>query len=99
MGRLADIERIVFSYKPQATIAHVTNEAVIRLDRASWALVLQVHDSVGIEARDEDVPRCISDVRAAFDTPITLHGQTFTIPIDISTGPNWGKLQEVKYAA
>jgi hypothetical protein len=53
---------------------------------------LQVHDSLGEEPLIADIPASVQKVREAFKHPITLHGRTFEIPIDIQVGPSWGDL-------
>jgi DNA polymerase-1 len=96
MGRMDDaLYRIAYSYRPQASVVGVTNQALRRLDRARWKLVLQVHDFVGVEYPLEREQECIQAFHAAFDHPITLNGRTFNIPVDLKAGPNWRDMKPV----
>jgi DNA polymerase I-like protein with 3'-5' exonuclease and polymerase domains len=100
MGRMDEaLFRIAFSYRPQSTVVGITNLAFRRLDAWGWKMVLQVHDFVGIEYPLEREAECYRALQAAFDTPLTLHGRTFTIPVDIKAGPNWRDMKPVEIAA
>jgi uracil-DNA glycosylase family 4 len=99
MGRMDDaLTRIACSYRPQATIVGVTNQAFRRLHASGAPVVLQVHDSLGLEVHLETVSQYAQAVRDAFYHPITLNGRTFVIPIDLQIGPNWGDLGELDVA-
>jgi len=96
MGRMDDaLFRIGYSYRPQSSVVGITNLAFRRLDAWGWRMVLQVHDFVGIEFPSEREQECYAALAAAFDTPLTLNGRTFTIPVDIKAGPNWRDLKPV----
>jgi DNA polymerase I-like protein with 3'-5' exonuclease and polymerase domains len=93
MGRMDDsLYRIACSYRPQASIVGVTNQAMRRLHAMGEPINLQVHDSLGEEPLIEDIPVAVEKVKQAFRHPITLKGRTFEIPIDVQVGPSWGDL-------
>jgi uracil-DNA glycosylase family 4 len=95
MGRMDDsLSRIACSYRPQATIVGVTNQAFRRLDAQGAPIILQVHDSLALEINVSAIVETATQVEAAFNHPITLHGRTFVIPIDLQIGLNWGELRE-----
>lgn len=101
MGRLygkdaANTERIAFSYPPQATIVEITNQAIRRLHAEGWMVVLQVHDSVMVECRDDEVNRCCEAIDRALIHRFELLGGTLEIPRDISVGKSWGSLEPWK---
>jgi hypothetical protein len=70
--------------------------ALRRLDAWGWKVVLQVHDFVGIEYPLERKAECYAAIQKAFDTPITLNGRTFVIPVDVKAGPNWRDMKLVE---
>jgi hypothetical protein len=88
------LSRIACSYRPQATIVGVTNQAFRRLDAQGAPIILQVHDSLALEINVSAIVETATQVEAAFNHPITLHGRTFVIPIDLQIGLNWGELRE-----
>jgi len=99
MGRMDEaLFRIAYSYRPQASVVGITNMAVRRLDAWGWTLVLQVHDFVGVEYELEREKECYKAFLEAFNTPLTLNGRTFTIPVDIKAGPNWRDMKPVEIA-
>ncbi|PWT72871.1 MAG: hypothetical protein C5B60_08945 [Chloroflexi bacterium] len=100
MGRMDEaLYRIGYSFRPQSTVVGVTNLAFRRLDAWGWKMVLQVHDFVGVEYPLEKERECCHALHEAFRTPLTLHGRTFTIPVDIKAGPNWRDMKPVEIAA
>lgn len=95
LGRMDDaLFRAACSYPPQATIVSITNQAIEKLDAQGYELVLQVHDSLTIEVEDTRLHQCMEDIRKAMSIPITLHGRTFTIPVDLTYGKSWGYLKD-----
>lgn len=96
MGRKDDhMQRVVLSYRPQATIVGVTNRALILLDEQGWFILLQVHDSLGIECKEDDVVSCVASLEDALRCPIEVGGRTLIIPTDTSYGNSWGVLDGV----
>jgi uracil-DNA glycosylase family 4 len=97
MGRMDEaLFRIAFSYRPQSSVVGITNLAFRRLDSWGWKMVLQVHDFVGIEYPLDKEQECYQALQAAFNTPLTLNGRTFTIPVDIKAGKNWRDMTPVR---
>ena len=98
-----DLEKKAFAQGPQSTIADVLDLALIRLDQKlkedgkDIQLLLQVHDEMDMQSYKKDLPYLIEEAFPfCFDIPITLHGRTFTIPYEVSIGPNWQDLKELK---
>lgn len=86
--------RIAFSYDPSATVVGVTNKALRTLHEKDEPIVAQTHDSVALDTPLQRLEPCAANVREAFNTPITLHNRTFTIPVEIKVGFNWGDYHE-----
>ena len=97
MGRMDEaLYRIGYSFRPQSTVVGITNMALRRLDALGWKVILQVHDFVGIEYQLDEKVHCYRAIQEAFNTPITLNGRTFTIPVDVKAGPNWRDMKAVE---
>lgn len=101
MGDLRDphTHRVMLSYRPQASITGITNRGIRILDSNGYCVVLQVHDSLGVEVPFEDFDRAWEDTEKALHYPITLHGRTFVIPCDGAWGFSWGELNESRILA
>lgn len=95
-----DIIRQAMASEPQTNTTYCTNLALKRLwddpanRRKSGALfiepLLQIHDALAgqFPARLRDFAR--ERIKSYFDNPITIHGVTLTIPVDIKVGRSWG---------
>ncbi len=91
LGRMDDsLLRAAFSFRPQATIVGITNLALQRLD--GERVLTQQHDGIVVECVADDVSRCSRRLSEAMSIPITLHGRTFTIPVEIKVGESWGDM-------
>lgn len=96
LGRMDDsLHRAAFSYRPQASIVGITNQAVQRLDALGVPVLTQQHDGIIIEVRSEDVLRGADTLTKAMSIPLTVQGRTFTIPVEIKTGQNWAEMEEL----
>jgi DNA polymerase I-like protein with 3'-5' exonuclease and polymerase domains len=58
--------------------------------------LLNVHDEVVGQCREEDLPEAMRIVKSAMERPIILHDRELTIPCSFKYGSNWGNLKEVK---
>lgn len=98
MGRLGDeaTYRVGFSFDPQATIVTITNTALRRLHDWGYDVIMQVHDSTGIEIEEERVLEGCDAVARSFHYPVEVNGRTLNIPIDLQVGRNWGPYDAVK---
>lgn len=95
LGRMDDhLERIAFSYKPQATIVNITNRALRLLHQMGYKLLLQVHDSIAIETPEDAVNQTALDLQNAMTCPLQIHGREMIIPVDIQIGKSWGELTD-----
>lgn len=106
------LERVALSWRPQSTIGGLTNRAMRLLCGVSNSLgrdsnrglvldedehiVLQVHDNIILEVPEHKVPNAITKLTNAMTCPLSIHGRTMTIPVDITVGKSWGALREWK---
>lgn len=96
MGRKdKHLRGVMLSFRPQASVAGITNQALIKMDERGWDVVLQVHDSIGIECDESRLVECIVDLEDALACPIEMHGRTMIIPTDTKYGKSWGNLDGV----
>lgn len=95
-----DLAREGIAYVPQSTVGDLLNLGLIRAYNnlpPGWRIILQVHDSVMFQVPDETPPMHIYKfIHHYFEIPLTIHGKTFTIPVDIKVGKNWGELKKLE---
>lgn len=94
-----DLFNAACAFKPQSTVGDMTNRALINLyhglDDIDGAILLQVHDSIPMQIRKEQVnDSLVERIKNLMSVPITIRGETFTIPIDIEVGDNWYELED-----
>lgn len=88
------------AFIPQSTVADCVNQAIIELDQ-KWktedkTLLLQVHDSILAQVREDKLDEAVAEIKEAMLKPITIGYETFTIPVDVKVGLNWGTLSKYK---
>lgn len=86
------------AFVPQSTIADLVNLAIIRLHEKtkgseSLQLLLQVHDSIVAQARDELLGWAVDLIKKEMTIPITINGKEFVIPVDVHVGKNWEEMK------
>jgi DNA polymerase-1 len=93
MGSFRDphTSMVAISYRPQASIVSITNQALQRMTDAGWDVLLQVHDSLVVECSIERLHECALAMQRAFQNPMRLVGGECLIPLDIQCGPSWGE--------
>ena len=87
------------AYIPQSTVSDTINKGIIRAwDHLppEWEIMMQVHDSVLLQV-PKDTPKVhiLKFIKHYFEFPIHLNGVSFTIPVEIKIGEDWGSLKEV----
>jgi DNA polymerase I-like protein with 3'-5' exonuclease and polymerase domains len=98
-GRLNDnLFRSAYSFKPQSTVGRIVELAIQQIHESTDLFIplLNVHDEVIGQCREEDVPASVKIIKSAMERPIILHNRELTIPCSFKVGPNWGNLKEVK---
>lgn len=97
-----DIEKEALAFLPQSIASDLTLNSLIRArrlfgDSASAPKVrLTVHDSILIEAREEDrleVAKTIKNLMQ--DTAAEIFSDWVPFPAEVEVGPSWGDLEEV----
>jgi DNA polymerase I-like protein with 3'-5' exonuclease and polymerase domains len=106
-GRMDDSTfREAYAYSPPSTVADITNHLMLSLWRdrdylgLAWddggRFLLQVHDSLLLQARPERVSELADYCRSLDWHPkIELPGGTLKIPVDVEFGPNWRNMAKV----
>lgn len=92
-----------YSRIPQGTVAGVMLKGMIRLqqliDEETWKneplILIQVHDSLVVEADKEDDLKIALMMKEAFSIKLSAHGRDFIIPMELSIGSNWGLLTPI----
>lgn len=86
------------AYIPQSSVADIVNQALIGLHRR-WRglgdrhLLLQVHDSILTQVKEESVEEAIKEIKEEMTRPFEVNGRIVTIPCDVKTGLNWFELR------
>ena len=81
------------AFVPQSSVADAVNLAIINIHRKlagrdDIQLLLQVHDSIVMQARDEKVCEAVELLVKEMSIVIPI-GEGFTIPVDVKVGKNW----------
>lgn len=96
-------ERDLISWKPQSTIACITHEGVLYLNRFTrehkldWTLLNQKHDSLLLEVPEAEAEKACEE--ASRSMSITLVGRDntqFTMKSETQVGKNWGRYHATK---
>lgn len=80
------------AFIPQSTVADLCNRAIRRVrEIEGLEFLLQVHDSFLLQgAEDADREKVVKEIVKAMSIPMTIKGNTFTIPVDMKIGKTWG---------
>lgn len=92
------IKKEGLAYIPQSTVADLVNQALIDIHKSKYAwldILLQVHDSLVFQCKDDYVDQAVIMIKAAMTRPLLIHRRELVIPVDVKVGPNWEDL--VKY--
>ncbi len=83
-----------YAHPPQSAIGVLCGMAWYRVNDAIRDLdamvLINVHDSLLITCPIDKIDEVNKRAEAAMNIPMTIHGQTFTIPTDSKVGFNWG---------
>lgn len=95
-GRLDhDTFRQAYGYVPQSTVGDIINQAFyvndLCLNQSKARLILQVHDELDIEVRDDYIDECKIIVKNSLNIPLDFKNGTpeLLIPVDYGIGQNW----------
>ena len=62
-----------------------------------WKISANNHDSVLAQVpEDTDEMHIVKFFKHYFEIPLSVNDYTFTIPMDIKTGINWGEMHDIK---
>ena len=80
------------AYVPQSTVADILNQGLLAVHAAGIDVLLQVHDSILVQAAEEDIVYTIDLMKDLMTIPVEIKGRIMVIPVDFKIGSNWGKL-------
>lgn len=92
-GRRNDPEvlREAIAYDPQGSLADIVNNGMLQVWRGSEAqLLMQVHDAIVVQYREEVEDEVIPKILKLLAYPIPIRDREFVIPYDVKTGWNFG---------
>jgi uracil-DNA glycosylase family 4 len=91
----AELYRAGYAWVPQSTVADITNTILLAIAR-HLDILLQVHDSIMVQCRHDEVKDVIKEMRAANPT-IIVGGMPLKIPMDFKTSDvSWMDVKDYK---
>jgi len=101
-GRLSDNTTIrdAVAFEPQSTVGDVCNVIFAKMyerTKRPTLPVLQVHDEVVVETREDEVDSVVELLKQVSQIPLHLNKDMdpLIIPIDIGVGKNWRDMEDV----
>lgn len=82
------------AFIPQSTVADIVNQALVCLHAKGVELLLQVHDSVLVQAEEGKTQETAELLRKCLSVPIEINGRILTVPVDVKVGNNWQDLKK-----
>lgn len=95
---IGDVEREAVNFKPQNIAAWLTISALCDLVDLGIRIVATVHDSIVADVAESDVFSVARLMKEVMESQVEKQLGWTDIPflVDISVGPNWGKLDEME---
>jgi uracil-DNA glycosylase family 4 len=98
LGQDYEIEKEGVNFPNQSGAADIINPATVaiweRLKVLDAYLVVQVYDSLLVEARKTDKKKVMAIMKEEMEKPVTIGTHTAVFPIDFKIGTSWGELKE-----
>lgn len=94
--------RSAYSFKPQGTVGDLLNMALKRLYDAQleipWEIeiLLQLHDAIYVQVKDEDIKRTIRLMRNCMRIPLEYNNEVFYIDCDFKVKTSWAEGVDVE---
>ena len=85
-------KRVAMNAPIQGTAADIMKIAMLRVDEAlkreglDAKIVMQVHDELVIEVRDDEIERCMAVVKEEMESAVNL---SVPLTVDVTVGKNW----------
>lgn len=94
-----ELLRAAYAHKPQALVGHITGRIMELIEEPllseGASIRMQVHDSVVVSARPEQVPWVVELIdKAAKSIVVHLPGGPLSIPMSYKVGPSFGELKD-----
>jgi DNA polymerase-1 len=92
-------ERTAVNTPVQGTAADIIKSAMIKISPLAvksggdLRMLLQVHDELVFEVRQDKLGHFLPQIKKLMENVISLD---VPIKVDVKTGPNWGKMREIK---
>src|SRR3972149_4334305 len=88
--------REAYAYVPQSFVADYINLALPGLEAElpeGANILVQIHDEVGLQCFPKDLGLIIKLLKKHIERPVFVYTDYLTIPLDISSGPNWASTE------
>lgn len=85
-----------FAYIPQSTVADIVGQALVCAHQKGIELLLQVHDSLLVQAPTGEVDQVCRMLKECLTVPLEINGKILVIPVDVKIGQNWNDMEKWK---
>lgn len=99
LGTENEVEREGVNFPMQSTAADIINQAMIRIhhrllsEKVEASILLQVHDSLLVEARTGEKARTIAVMKEEMEREVKIGSRKVAFPVEFKTGRCWGELR------
>lgn len=80
--------RAGFAFLPQSTSTDVNKTALKRIAKY-YQVLLDTHDGIAISVPEKELLTAVEALKEAYYVEFKIWGETHTIPVEITFGPNW----------
>ena len=92
---LLNLDGVQTRYITELDLWEQYREWAAELKEYGYESLMQVHDAVGFQINERDAERALWLVERLMTIPLTIPKtlETFSIPVEIAVGPNWGEVE------
>ena len=95
---LHKLDKEAVNFKPQSTVANIIDEVMIETSKwereGEFEFLLQVHDEVLFQVRDDLVSHYAPRLRACMETPFMSQGREVYVTAGLEVSKRWSELEE-----
>lgn len=86
----------VYNFGPQAGVAKLVNDAMVRLHSQGYDLRWNAHDELGLCVPKADVISAAAALKEELERPVEMCGRLHSFPAEVSVGTSWGTLKPLE---
>ena len=93
LGDDRDIIKEGLNFLIQSPAATIKNQSLIQASNEGLKLILDIHDEIIVECKEEDVAITKSTLKNIMERSVDYRGTEVSFPADIHSGKDWGALK------